>query len=170
MARRIFKKKKKKFFIFTFFLFFLIIFIILIILYLNSNKKSFFIPEFRKNFYLIPKDKEGEKIKYIDKKSLNQKYSENISINLDDITDLKFTIQYFSSPDYNKVREFYTNLINRRSQILSENDFYIFHIKSEIGDDYYLSYKNFETKKQAFNYCKKFLSDIDRCIIINFKN
>ena len=87
-----------------------------------------------------------------------------------DITDLKFTIQYFSSPDYNKVREFYTNLINRRSQILSENDFYIFHIKSEIGDDYYLSYKNFETKKQAFNYCKKFLSDIDRCIIINFKN
>jgi len=168
IARRIFKKKKFniKFFLFLLFIF---LFLIIFIYFFFVNKTNIFIiiPENKEIFYNIPKDKGGEKVPNLDKKSLNIKSQQIILNNLIKKEDLLFSIQFYTDSDYKKVNKFLEKITNSNETIYNVNDFYILTFKSGIGIEYFLLYKNFTTRKEANNYCVNFLPKIENCFVVD---
>ena len=167
MKRNIFFSKKNN----TFYI--LITLILLIILYfisfyININKSYFIIENDIINYSIIPKDKKGEKVKYLDKKSINTEIK-LFKESLNNPQNLKFTIQLFSNTDYNKVDHYMANFINFKSEIISKDDIYLFGLKSDFGIDYFLTYKNFISKNDAINFCNK-SNILSECLILNFQN
>ncbi len=147
--------------IFFIFLFFTYIFLF----YLNINKPIFYLKNNETRYFIIPKDKEGEKIEYLDKKSINNKKILN-NIVLSNVENLNYTIQLFSDLNYLNVKIFMDNFINFKSEIINQEDLFIFAIETSIGIDYFLTYKNFLTKKEANNYCDN-SNIIKKCLILN---
>ncbi len=168
--------KKKLFFSNSNYKLYFIFFIILssfIALYFVSffyiiNKKLFIISNINNSsYYIIPEDREGEKVKFINKKSINNQ--SNLIVNdqkLSNISDLNFTIQLQSDSKYENIKDYYDKLLNLKSEIISINELYIFALNSQIGVDYFITYKNFSTKSEAMYFCKK-LSFIKKCLILN---
>ena len=167
MQKNIFSKKKRSF---SLLILIAIFFVTIIIFLIITNPKDYFIVnENVDKYYIIPKDRGGEKVKYLDKKSINNSFSENNSKILDNIDDLNYTIQIYANNNLENVEQFLSKFINFRKEILELNEIYIFNIITELGDIYYVSYKNFSDKNSALNYCYK-LSFIDKCLILNLKN
>ena len=164
-----FSKKNNSTYLFISLFFFLLLIMYILSLYLNLNKSYFVIKNNSLEYFVIPDDKEGEKVNYLDKKSLN-----NLSnINLDkkyysNIENLKFTIQVNVSSDYNELNNHLNELIKLKSEIISIEDFFIFPLVTNIGVDYFLSYKNFDTRLEARNYCSK-ITFINNCLVLNLK-
>ncbi len=134
-------------------------------IYLNINKKYFIINETNKNlvYFVIPKDKEGEKVRFLNKKSINNKVlDKKNTIN----EGLNYTIQLYSSTEYKQIEKYIQNLINNKNEIISSDDIFIISLNSQIGIDYFVTYKNFNSENNAINYCKK-LSFVKNCLIIN---
>ena len=170
MKKNIFFTKNNNFYSFSFFILFLIILINFIIFYININKKYFIIENTDKIiYYKVPDDREGERVKYINKKSLNKFSLLNNNNKLIDLTKLNYTIQLFSDSKYNNIENYLNDLLNLKSQIISADDLYIFSLESQIGIDYFLTYKNFNSQSNALNYCKK-LSFTKKCLILNPQN
>ena len=161
-----YKKGNKFYYLLIFFLLILIFYFVLF--YINFNKEYFILTNTdAKNYYIIPDDKEGKKVDFTNLKSINNTNLTDIKkINLNNINNLNYTIQIFSDPKYKNVEKYFDKLIQTKSEILSINEFYIFSINSQIGIDYFLTYKNFESKNEAFTYCNK-LNFIKKCLIIN---
>ena len=168
MQKNIFSKKKRSFFKLILIAIFFVS-IIIIFLIITSPKDYFILNENVEKYYIIPKDRGGEKVKYLDKKSINNAYSENNSKILDNIDDLNYTIQIYANNSLENVEQFLSKFLNFRKEILELNEIYIFNIVTELGDIYYVSYKNFSDKNSALNYCYK-LSFIDKCLVLNLKN
>tara|TARA_B100000131_G_C17952217_1_gene546918 strand:+ start:226 stop:756 length:531 start_codon:yes stop_codon:yes gene_type:complete len=150
----------------------LILIIYIISFYININQKYFLINDSKINYYVIPEDKQGEKVKFIDKKSVNNLSlldKNNSSSNKITDYDLEYTIQLFSDNDYKKIENYLEKLLNLKSEIISSDEIYIFSINSQIGIDYFLTYQNFNSKIEAMNFCKQ-LSFIKNCIIIYSNN
>ena len=172
MTKNIFiTKKYNNIYLIIIFILFLILLIYFISFYFIINQKYFTISNTEEDtFYIIPIDKEGEKVKFINKKSINNisiiKEIEKKEIN---INNLNYTIQLFSDHNYNNIENYLNNLLNLKSEIISSNDLFTFSINSQIGIDYFVTYKNFTTKNNAMDYCKK-LSFVKKCIIINPQN
>ena len=167
MKKYLFISKKYNKFNFIILLILLVIFSYSIAYYLVTNQKYFIIPNLNKNiYYIIPDDKEGEKVKFIDKKSINNETIFSEVNNNDYISDLKYTIQLFSSVDYKKLEIFLENLLDLKSEILSVDQLFIFSINSQIGTDYFITYKNFNSKIDAMTFCTK-LTFVNKCIILN---
>ena len=172
MTKNIFiTKKYNNIYLIIIFILFLILLIYFISFYFIINQKYFTISNTEEDtFYIIPIDKEGEKVKFINKKSINNisiiKEIEKKEIN---INNLNYTIQLFSDHNYNNIENYLNNLLNLKSEIISSNDLFTFSINSQIGIDYFVTYKNFTTKNNAIDYCKK-LSFVKKCIIINPQN
>ena len=167
MQKNIFSKKKRSF---SLLILIAIFFVTIIIFLIITNPKDYFIVnENVDKYYIIPKDRGGEKVKYLDKKSINNAYSENNSKILDNIDDLNYTIQIYANNSLENVEQFLSKFLNFRKEILELNEIYVFNIVTELGDIYYVSYKNFSDKNSALNYCYK-LSFIDKCLILNLKN
>tara|TARA_Y100000590_G_scaffold21903_1_gene25311 strand:+ start:462 stop:980 length:519 start_codon:yes stop_codon:yes gene_type:complete len=167
MNKKIFFKSKKKFSrIFIYSSFFLLILILFLILSIFFQKQNFFIiPNFNSLYYDIPKNKEGMIIKNINKKSLN---FENNTIREGEFKNneiVDFSIQFFVSDNY-KIVNNQLNLYSLNHN-LNRKDFYILLFDYEIGFDYLLLYKNFENRKNAYDYCLNNLSFLDKCIIVN---
>ena len=147
-----------------------IILLYIIILYININKKFF-----TKNntnevtYYIIPDDKEGEKVKFINKKSINELSSSNDVNDLISLKNLYYTIQLYSDINIKKIENYLKNLLSLKSHIISSDDLYIFSVNTQIGTDYFLTYKNFVSKSEALSYCEK-LSFIKKCLIINHQS
>ena len=164
-----FSKKNNSMYLFISLIFFLLLIIYILSIYLNLNKNYFVIENNSLEYFVFPDDKEGEKVKYLDKKSLN-----NLSnINLDNkyysnIDNLKFTIQVNVSSDFNEINNYLDKLIKLKSEIISMEDFFIFPLVTNIGVDYFLSYKNFDSRLEARNYCKK-INFINDCLVLNLK-
>ena len=76
-------------------------------------------------------------------------------------------ITFYSNSEYEKVNNYILKIINNDENIYQLEDFFILSINTEIGIDYFLVYKNFETRKDAENYCLKFLTKIDNCLIVD---
>ena len=168
MERKLFYIKKKYKLYFLFPIFSLIFIYISIIIYTDINQKYFIIDnQSENNYYFIPDDKEGEKVKYIDKKSIND--FTRSDYNLKKIEDLKYTIQLYSDINYESIENYLTNLTKLKSHIFVEEDLYIFSISSQIGIDYFITYKNFTSKDDAMKYCNK-LSFIKKCLVVNPQN
>ena len=167
MQKNIFSKKKRSF---SLLILIAIFFVTIIIFLIITNPKDYFIVnENVDKYYIIPKDRGGEKVKYLDKKSINNAYSENNSKILDNIDDLNYTIQIYANNSLENVEQFLSKFLNFRKEILELNEIYVFNIVTELGDIYYVSYKNFSDKNSALNYCYK-LSFIDKCLVLNLKN
>tara|TARA_Y100001970_G_C13867796_1_gene667451 strand:- start:132 stop:644 length:513 start_codon:yes stop_codon:yes gene_type:complete len=161
------KKKSNKFFLF-FFIILLIVLIYFVFFYINVNQKYYIISnDYGGKYFIIPKDKEGEKVKFIDKKSINHlsTYNNN-EIVMKQHLDLGYTIQLFSDSDYKNVENYVKNVINSKSEIISYDDIFLFYIITEIGRDYFVTYKSFDSKDEAEIYCNK-LSFVKTCLIIN---
>ena len=58
-------------------------------------------------------------------------------------------------------------LINK-SPFISRDDLYLFSIDTEIGNDYFLTLKNFELWDSANDFCNK-LTYLNKCLILNLK-
>ncbi len=168
IKKYIFKKKSK----FKYVLPILIISLTLIgsYFYKFGRENLFVIPSLESNFYIIPKDRGGKKIPNTDKKSLhlNQKISK--IYHLDDSSNLFYSIQFFVSSKYEEVKSTINYYINYHENIYKKEDFYVVAFTSELGIDYFLLYKNFNTREEAHDYCSKYVFHIDKCLIINAQN
>ena len=167
IARKLFKKRKskKKFIIIiSLTLLFLIIFYYF---FLNDKSAYIVIPENNDFFYIIPEDRGGKKVENIDKKSLNLKSAEAINNNIKSPNDLLFSIQIFSDTEYENVNNYLKKIINFNETVYQIDDFYILALQTDIGIDYYLTYKNFETRQEAQKYCLNFLTTIENCLIVD---
>ena len=87
------KKSNNKVILIIFFLLFLILCIFFFIL--HKDKQFIIITENTKLFYVIPKDKGGEKVLNIDKESLNLKKNKIDIANIKIPEDLLYSIQYY---------------------------------------------------------------------------
>ena len=119
MSKKIifFKNKRNPYIIFPT----LIILIVFFSFIYIKNKKTdlIIIPSFNNTYFIIPENKGGKKILNIDKKSLHM--NENLdskNIN-DDISNMKFSIQFFSSSNYKKIVSFLDDLINKDENIIN---------------------------------------------------
>ena len=88
-----FSKKINSIYLFSFF-FYYFNFYLFFSFYIQIKKPFFIISTLNDDFYIIPKDKEGEKLNFL-KKSINNFFNLNIN-NLDNIDNVEFTIQLFS--------------------------------------------------------------------------
>ena len=167
IARKIFqrKKSKTKYIIITLAL----LFIIMTVYYFFVDNRDEFviIPENKKPFYIIPEDRGGQKVENLDKKSLNLKSLESINENINFPDDLLYSIQFFSDTKYENVNNYLKKIINSKENIYQIEDFYILALSTEIGIDYFLIYKNFDTRQEAQDYCSNYLSKIENCLIVD---
>ena len=167
IARKIFqrKKSKTKYIIITIAL----LFIIMTVYYFFVDNRGEFVilPENKKPFYIIPEDRGGQKVENLDKKSLNLKSLESINENINFPDDLLYSIQFFSDSKYENVNNYLKKIINSKETIYQIEDFYILALSTEIGIDYFLIYKNFDTREEAQNYCSNYLSKIENCLIVD---
>lgn len=169
MKKKIFitQKNKKNYYFFS--ILFIVLLIIIFFFIISNNIKYFVILENNSKIYVVPDEKEGEKVKYLDKKSINNLEANIGNVQLSNIDQLNYTIQVFSDYKFNNINNYYDNLIQNKGDILNINEFYFFVINSEIGNDYFLTYKNFNFKEDAYNFCKN-LSFIDKCLILNLQS
>ena len=117
--------------------------------------------------YIIPKDKGGQKIENLNKKSLNLIAKETNEKTLSKPTDLYFSIQFYSDNNLGKVNDYLEKITNLDENIYDLEKFYILALFTDIGEEYFLLYQNFKTKKKAKDFCMNFLSKIDQCLIID---
>ena len=167
----IFRKKYNFKYIFLVFILCFILIFVSILIYLKTNKNNFFIiPSFEGTYFIIPKNKGGAKILNTDKKSLhlNQKNEEKYIIANKE--NLSYSIQFLVSTDYEEIITFLNNFVNNYENIYIKEDFYVLAFTSDLGIDYYLLYKNFNTKKDAQNYCSKYVFQNNNCLVVNAKN
>ena len=169
--RKIFNKKSKLKYRITLFLISLIIIIIIFYFYYKYFRYNFYIiPEFKENYYIIPKDKGGKKVLNVDKKSLHLNQLILNKNKLEDRSELFYSIQFFVSSDYDKIILTLNNLLDNYENIYKKEDFYVVTLKSELGIDYFLLYKNFKNRDEAKDHCSKYIHKIDNCLIVNVQN
>ena len=167
IARKIFRRKKSKtkYIIITLALLFIIM---TVYYFFVGNRDEFVIlPENKKPFYIIPEDRGGQKVENLDKKSLNLKALESINENINFPDDLLYSIQFFSDTKYENVNNYLKKIISSKETIYQIEDFYILALSTEIGIDYFLIYKNFDTRQEAQDYCLNYLSKIENCLIVD---
>ena len=176
--RRLFRKRKKfskKYFFFI--LFILILTSILILFFYNSKYQYFEVPNFNNSFYVIPDDRGGKKGMNLDKISLHLNDENEDEIQIIDNPILEYSIQFFSSDNYNLVnkklnsvtKKNYNNQ-NPKENLLNKKDFFIVIFNHEINNEYLLLYKNFSSRDIALNYCSQNLDFLQKCLIVNAKN
>ena len=166
--KNIFKKKNNKIkYILILFIFFLII-----IIYQSSyNDKFFTIKEVNHNYYIIPQNKGGIDIPYLDIKILNNDKvdTELSSTNNDIFNNFKYTIQILSSKNINEINKIKNSL--RQDNIINQNDLYIAKFNTNLGDYFLLLYKLFENKDNAIFECKILKDKTDyECMVIRSEN
>tara|TARA_B100001559_G_C16273839_1_gene517336 strand:- start:36 stop:554 length:519 start_codon:yes stop_codon:yes gene_type:complete len=166
-VRPLFKKRRsyRKIIIF---LTSLLIVTIFLYFFIYTNKNEFIvISENTDIFYIIPEDRGGEKVQNLDKKSLNMITKDITEDIIEKPDNLLFSIQFFTNSEMINVNQYLKNITNLDEKIYSIDDFYILALSSEIGIEYFLLYKNFTTRLEAANYCIKFLSKMDNCLIVD---
>ena len=140
---------------------------IIFIFYSQKTHESFIIEKNINKFYIIPNDKGGKTIPNQELKILDYDYNINKKIEKSYINK-QFSIQLYSSSNYNVILIKYDNLAKKLSFL--EENLFIVALKHDLGIDYLLLYKNFNNRKQAFDYCDKYLNNIENCLIVNLQN
>jgi hypothetical protein len=168
ISRSIFKKNKPKYKKKILFIFILLL-LITLIYFFNANQFNNFIiiKENKENFYIIPKDKGGEKVENLDKKILNLKSKQTYNIKINKPENLLYSIQFYSNSKLDNVKNHLEKITKYGENMYKLKEFYILELKSEIGIEYFLIYKNFKTREDAQNYCINFLTKIDTCLIVD---
>ena len=61
------------------------------------------------------------------------------------------------------------NLLENKKEILDKDDIFIFYKKTEIGTQYFITYKNYFSINNASEACD-LLTIVKSCIILNLQN
>ena len=61
-------------------------------------------------------------------------------------------------------------LISLKDSIFDSKDLYISVFMSNSSTEYFLLYKNFESRNIAQNFCVKYTYFVNKCLIVNVKN
>ena len=169
--KKLFAKKNKKYYKIKFIIFsFFILFIIYYIYIFNINDKYFIIPTSFLSFYIVPDNKGGEKINNLDKKSLHLSYNEEYNFNIINNDDIMYSIQLTTSDDYLKLLKHRDLILKQPDSIFDTEDIFVSVFDSTIGREYFLLYKNFNSRNLAIDYCKKFAYFLHNCVIVNVQN
>ena len=155
----------KKYFI-TFF-FFVVIFLFIFIFHFN-NQNKFIIKKLIDPFYFIPKDKKGIKVKNLDKKILNVLDNNKLDTNFDNDIYLKFSFQLFTSDNYEEISKKLDYFISIYK--IQKKDLYVASLTTNIEKEFFILYKNFDTREAALNNCSNSLKLLNKCIIVNVEN
>jgi len=162
------KNKNKKYLIFFSSI---IIFLIFFLYFLKINNDEYFvIPSNNDSFFYIPEDKGGKEIPNQEKKGLHLSYDENKKYSNFKKNIKKYSIQVFTSTEYKQVKDMRTKLLNTEDSIFLPKDLSIAIFRSSLGNEYYLLYKNLETRIKAQEYCIKYVYFLDNCIVVNVQN
>ena len=164
--KKIFKKKsksKKKFF------YFFLILIFLYGIYIFFFKKiDYFIIDPNKNiFYTVPDDKEGIEIPNTNKKGLHLSYDYSEDIFIDKNPDINFSIQIETNEDYFFIKKRKIKLLDNASKFFNNSNLFLAKNSTNLGNEYFLLFGNFDKKSNALIFCKKFISIDGKCIVVN---
>ena len=122
--------KKKSINLIKYLYIFLIIFlslVFLILLFTNLKQQFFIVPEFIGSFYVIPENKGGKEVMNLDKKSLHLDDAKIKNIEIINDPFLQYSIQMFSSSEYDLVKEKFDLMTN-------QNNIYINDLPLKIDD------------------------------------
>ena len=169
IKRIIFKRKNNYILKYSLLLLLFIIILYLISFYYFINREYFIIPQFTDKYFIIPANKEGEVVDYLDKKSLNNIDNEIQDFDFKNIDELDFTIQLYSNDNFENINKYLNNLLENKKEIIDHEDIFIFYKITEIGTQYFITYKNFISKNNASEACD-LLTIVKSCIIINLQN
>ena len=170
MIKRIIFKKNNNYILKYFLLFFLFIIILyLISFYYFTNREYFIIPVFTDKYFIIPTNKEGEVVDYLDKKSLNKINNKIQNFEFSNISELNYTIQLYSNDNFENINKYLNNLLENKIEIIDDEDIFIFYKKTEIGTQYFITYKNYISKNNASEACD-LLTFVKSCLILNLQN
>ena len=169
IKRIIFKRKNNYILKYSLFLFLFIIILYLISFYYFINREYFAIPQFTDKYFVIPTNKEGEVVDYLDKKSLNNIDNEIKDFDFKNIDELDFTIQLYSNDNFENINKYLNNLLENKKEIIDHEDIFVFYKKTEIGTQYFITYKNYISKNHASEACD-LLTIVKSCIILNLQN
>ena len=170
MIKRIIFQRKNNYIIkYSLLLFLFIIILYLISFYYFINREYFIIPTFTDKYFIIPTNKEGEVVDYLDKKSLNNIKNKIQDFEFDDTSELSFTIQLYSNDNFEKINKYLINLFENKKEIIDQEDIIVFYKETEIGTQYFITYKNYISKNEASEACD-LLTIVKSCIILNLQN
>ena len=169
IKRIIFQRKNNYIFKYSLLLFLFIIILYLISFYYFINREYFIIPTFTDKYFIIPTNKEGEIVDYLDKKSLNNIKNKIQDFEFDDTSELRFTIQLYSNDNFEKINKYLINLFENKKEIIDQEDIIVFYKETEIGTQYFITYKNYISKNEASEACD-LLTIVKSCIILNLQN
>tara|TARA_X000000368_G_scaffold205945_1_gene162592 strand:+ start:1118 stop:1630 length:513 start_codon:yes stop_codon:yes gene_type:complete len=170
MIKRIIFQRKNNYIIkYSLLLFLFIIILYLISFYYFINREYFIIPTFTDKYFIIPTNKEGEVVDYLDKKSLNNIKNKIQDFEFNDTSELNFTIQLYSNDNFEKINKYLINLFENKKEIIDQEDIIVFYKETEIGTQYFITYKNYISKNEASEACD-FLTIVKSCIILNLQN
>ena len=170
MIKRIFFKRKNYYILkYSLLLFLFIIILYIISFYYFFNREYFIIPNFTDKYFIIPTNKEGEIVDYLDKKSLNN-INDNIQdYEFKDTNEINFTIQLYSNDNFENINKYLYSLLENKKEIIDHEDIFVFYKKTEIGTQYFITYKNYISKNNASEACD-LLTIVKSCIILNLQN
>ena len=170
MIKRIIFQRKNNYIIkYSLLLFLFIIILYLISFYYFINREYFIIPTFTDKYFIIPTNKEGEVVDYLDKKSLNNIKNKIQDFEFNDTSQLSFTIQLYSNDNFEKINKYLINLFENKKEIIDQEDIIVFYKETEIGTQYFITYKNYISKNDASEACD-LLTIVKSCIILNLQN
>ena len=170
MIKRIIFQRKNNYIIkYSLLLFLFIIILYLISFYYFINREYFIIPTFTDKYFIIPTNKEGEVVDYLDKKSLNNIKNKIQDFEFDDTSELGFTIQLYSNDNFEIINKYLINLFENKKEIIDQEDIIVFYKETEIGTQYFITYKNYISKNDASEACD-LLTIVKSCIILNLQN
>ena len=148
-----------------------IIFLSLIAYYLFfANNNYFIISNFNEKFYIIPDDKGGKKILNQDKKGLHLNYDDDSVNTILNNKDAEYSIQIMSNSDFLLIKNKKKQLINSKDSFFISDELFISIFNSNLGAEYILLYKNFNSRDEALKHCNKYTYFLDKCLIVNVKN
>ena len=169
IKRIIFKRKNNYILKYSLLLLLFIIILYLISFYYFINREYFIIPQFTDKYFIIPTNKEGEVVDYLDKKSLNNIDNEIQYYEFKNISEVDFTIQLYSNDNFENITKFLNNFLENKKEIIDLEDIFVFYKKTEIGTQYFITYKNYTSKNTASEACD-LLTFVKSCLILNLQN
>ena len=169
IKRIVFKKKNNYILKYSLLLLVFIIILYLISFYYFINREYFIITQFTDKYFIIPANKEGEVVDYLDKKSLNNIDNEIKDFDFKNIDELDFTIQLYSNDNFENINKFLNNLLENKKEIIDHEYIFVFYQKTPIGTQYFITYKNYISKNNASEACD-LLTIVKSCIILNLQN
>ena len=169
IKRIIFKRKNNYILKYSLLLLLFIIILYLISFYYFINREYFIISQFTDKYFIIPANKEGEVVDYLDKKSLNNIDNEIQYYEFKNTSEVDFTIQLYSNDNFENINKYLNNLLEDKKEIIDHEDIFVFYKKTEIGTQYFITYKNYISKNNASEACD-LLTIVKSCLILNLQN